>query len=117
MPEKYPVRSAQVALTGNTYATLVPAPPAQVSYYIIKVFGQNNAGAARTLQLAFNNGGTRTVVWESASTADATMFAGSLGAENFPIDLVLANTDESLDMRLDDTGTDTIVCSYEVRES
>jgi hypothetical protein len=122
--EKFPKKSVQVALTGNTYATLVAAPPdTETAYRILKVFGQNNAGAARKLQLAFNNNATRTIVWESASVANGIMFSGTLGEEQFPVDIVLSNppatgdTGHKLDMRLDDTGTDTIVCTYEILEA
>jgi hypothetical protein len=118
MPEKFPVKSVQVALTGTTYATLVAAPPTDVAYRITKVFGQNNAGGARTLYLAFNDGGTRTIIWETASVGDGVLFSGTAGAEQFnDIGVVLSATDHSLDMKLDDTGTDTIVCSYEILEA
>ena len=116
--ESFPTEKAVVALTGNTYVTLVSAPPAGVAYRVKNVYGQNNAGAARTLTLAFNEGGTRTVVWQSASTADAAMFTQTGGGtQNFNLDLSLTNTDESLDMQLEAAGTDRVVCIYEVAET
>ena len=107
-----------VALNGNTYATLVSSPPDGVAYVVTMVAGRNTAGAARILELAFNENGTRTPIWLSASTADDAMFNQvTAGDESIPFSIVLSNTDESLDMRIDSTGTDNIYAAYETRET
>ena len=112
--ERFPIKTVAVALNGTTYAELVAAPPFGVAYRIKNIYGQNNAGGARILELAFNENTTRTPVWFSASTADAAMF--NVTTSLVDLNIALTNTDESLDMRIDNTGTDRIVCTYEIEE-
>lgn len=114
---KFPSKSSQVALNGTTYATLVPAPPEDVSYRVTRVYGQNTTANPRTLTLAFNNGGARSIVWQSVAAAQDTCFTQSaVGTEIFELGIILEQG-ESLDMKLEDTGTDKIVAAYEVAES
>lgn len=114
---KFPVKSSQVALNGTTYATLVPAPEEGASYRVTKVFGQNTTAAPRTLTLAFNNGGTRSIVWQSVAAVQDSCFTQSdVGTEIFELGINLEKG-ESLDMKLEGTGTDKIVAAYEVAES
>jgi len=118
MAEKYPLATAIVALTGTTDVELLGPPPTDVSYRVMKIFGRNTSGIARTLTLSIDKAATKTEIWTSpAQDDDAYYNQSSPGAENFTLDIVLADTDESLYMKLDDTGTDRIVVVYEIREA
>jgi len=114
---KFPYKSAVATLSGTSWVTLVSAPPDAVSYHITRVFGQNTVAGDRVLSLAWNRDGTRTVVWKSESTAQNACFTqSSENNEVVDLNITLGDTDESLDIQLDNTGTDRIVASYEVRE-
>ena len=117
MPEKFPVASVQVALTGATYVELVAHPPKDVAYRIRNVYGENTTGSSRVLHLAFNNAGTRTVVFHSHAAVQDHLWTHDDVDNVGIIGLVLSSTDHSLDMKLDGAGTDTIVCSYEIMEA
>ena len=112
--ERFPSKTVAVALTGATYAELVAAPPNGVAYRIRNIYGRNTSGGIRTLELAFNDG-ARVPIWFSAAAGDNAMF--NVTTSLVDLNISLTATDESLDMRIDDTGTDRIVCTYDIEES
>jgi len=115
---KFPLRTASVALTGTTHATLLTAPPEGEAYIIRNIYGVNTAGANRNLTLHINKNSTVTPIWVSGSAANGAMFTPVSGG-GLPHDfsIVLSATDESLEIDLSDTGTDVIYAFYEVVES
>jgi len=118
----FPAKSSQKSLNGTTYATLVASPPRRVSYVVTHVYGQNTSGGARTLALAFNDDGTRSVIWRSGSAAGATpdgecFTQSDAGGEIFELGLILERG-ETLDMKVESGAcTDKMVASYHVEEA
>jgi hypothetical protein len=111
-------KSVTAVLSGTDYVELVPPPPDRFSYKISNVFGMNTEPYSRTLNLVFNDNGTRTVIWTSAATASGIQFNQSkVGGDSYKIDIVLSEMDQKLEMNLDDSGTATIVVSYEILEA
>ena len=109
----------RVALTGATYVELVPAPPEDVAYKVGKFTGTNLAASAnRSLTIAFKNSTTYTILWLSGVIADGAQYNPPTAGEVVQtLDFTLSSTDHSIVMKLDDTGTDTIVASYEILEA
>ena len=115
---KFPLRSANVALTGTTHATLLAAPPEGEAYLIRNIYGVNNSGGARSLNLHINKASTVTPIWASGSAANSAMFTPVTGGgQPHDFSIVLADTDESLEIDLSGTGTDVVYAFYEVVES
>ena len=106
-----------MALNGTSDVTLVGSPPVGVTYLVRRIFGLNSAGGNRTLTLDFKEASTSTPIWASALTANAAYFTQLAGVEPIEFDIHLTNTDESLIMVSDGTGTDFIYATYETRET
>lgn len=114
---KKPFATSHVALNGTTNATLVPAPPDGVAYRILRVFGTNTSGGTRTLTLYVNKAAAVSKIWVGSPAGTGVNFVQTAGAEVPAIEFYLAATNESLEMDLDDTGTDIIVACYEILEA
>ena len=119
MAEKFPSKTVQVALTGATYVELIPAPAdTETAYELTRFYGQNDNAGARTLSIAFNNGGTRTICWTSQSAAQNEQFRSLDGGdESQPIDLVVSSTGQSIDMKASGACTGTIAATYKIMET
>jgi hypothetical protein len=112
---RFPVRSTESTLSGTSWVELVSNPSMKQSYRVTRVFGQNTDGDDRSLALAFNKGGTRTIVWVSAVTTAGNCFTQKIaGDEVWELGLILGGTAQSLDARLDAAGTSRIICSFEM---
>jgi hypothetical protein len=118
MAENYRFERVSVAATGATPVTLVSAPPEGVSYRIFFVNGRNDAGAARTLWGRINKAGTYYWCFRTA-TYNGVSFITQLGTfalAEYPTIAVLDDTDETLQVYLNGTGTMTISAFYEIME-
>jgi len=118
MADKFPIHSAGVALNGTSHVTLVPAPGEGQSHLVKQIYGFNTSGGNRTLVLHINKASTVSRIWMTGSRGNNAAFFVDAGGDNpLMLDIVLADTDESLEADLNGTGTDTIWVSYEVWES
>ena len=114
---KFPSKSAVAALTGTTWVELVGNPGKTEALRVESVFADNEDASSQVFEVAFNKNGTRTTIWRSAATSNGACFTqASAGAQPVSIDITLANTNESLDVRVTVAGTSNVIAAYEVRE-
>jgi len=116
--ENFPLTATTATLNGTTHVTLVSAPPAGEARRIRRIYGISSQATARVLTLHLNDNSTVIPIWVSPSTTLGNFFNQTTQGEQDPrLDIVLSSTDQSLEMDLDNAGTNVVVAWYETLEA